>query len=393
MRKIVSILIMLFSVLTMWGEKMQFTYEDAIETIDDLRVQQNIVVEEALKVRVIKDSKEEMDSTLTKAFDTMDKIVLVYPKLDKNKRLQIDALALINDFCIKYRTAIINSEDDPIIKIGSRSFLQVCEDSTPRFESFLDKVQEYLNKMNEEGSDDDEEEKGLDNPLQSNVISSIWLWILLGLVIISLGLNIYLLNRVNYLNKRINRHRQDIDNIGKESADKIKAEKTSAYRGIPASSYVAQPILQPQLQPVNRKNHPPSTTTTSSKASTKTSPDTKTPTGKESSKLIHLYGVAKTNSSFPEFYKVSEDESVDKAFVLVIENKDDDTAEYSISPIMSADFKKSVIQDRETFLPPLFCEKNIESASPTSIEVVSKGKAHKVDGKWQVRERMIIRLV
>ena len=60
---------------------------------------------------------------------------------------------------------------------------------------------------------------------------------------------------------------------------------------------------------------------------------------------------------------------------------------------MAQDFMKSVINNRETYLPNVFCEKSIDSHHPTNIEVISQGVAKKVDGKWQVQHRMSIRLV
>lgn len=391
MRKIASILIVLFSVLTMWGQN-KFTYKSATEYKNYLDSCQNEVISQAESKGLISSDDNETRLLWGTTFKNLQGVLDEYNST-QDEELKLWATEIAYDFFDSFEKAIFDKKRTKIY-IDSNNFVSVLEQSSKTFEEFNDSVKSLKANLNETNQST---YSVIDNASHYSKTDLFWFCFLFGLVVISLGLNIFLIFWVSRLDKRIDRRKQEIKDIGQSikinDKEKGKAEKTSAYRGVPASSYVAPPILQPQLQPVNRNNHQSSTTTTSPKASTKTSPENKTPNGKDSSKLIHLYGVAKTNSSFPEFYKVSEDESVDKAFVLVMENKEDNTAEYSISPIMSADFKKSVIQDRETFLPLLFCEKTIESSTPTSIEVVSKGKAHKVDGKWQVRERMVIRLV
>lgn len=109
--------------------------------------------------------------------------------------------------------------------------------------------------------------------------------------------------------------------------------------------------------------------------------------------VSYLYATIKAQSSYPEFFKVSTDNSGDKVFMLILANTEANVAKFTIVPNMSPDFMKSVIIDRETYLPSLFCEKSIDSSNPTRIEVISMGSAKKVDGIWQVQDRMIIRLV
>lgn len=109
--------------------------------------------------------------------------------------------------------------------------------------------------------------------------------------------------------------------------------------------------------------------------------------------ISYLYATIKAQSPYAEFFKVASENSGDKVFMLTLANPEADVAEFTIAPNMSPDFMKSVIIDRDTYLPSLFCEKSIDSSNPTRIEVNSVGRAKKVDGKWQVQERMIIRLV
>ena len=79
--------------------------------------------------------------------------------------------------------------------------------------------------------------------------------------------------------------------------------------------------------------------------------------------------------------------------MLTLARPEDNVADYTISPDMSSDFMKSIIIDRDTYLPPVFCEKTVETQNPSTIKVLSKGRAEKIGGRWQVKERMSIRLV
>ena len=113
----------------------------------------------------------------------------------------------------------------------------------------------------------------------------------------------------------------------------------------------------------------------------------------EKSSVYYLFATAKAGSSYPEFYNVSRDKTLYKVYMLMLKNEEDEIAEFTIVPDMTPDFMKSVIDDRETHLPPIFCERSIDAQNPTRIEVVSTGIAKKEGGKWTVQERMKIKLV
>lgn len=113
----------------------------------------------------------------------------------------------------------------------------------------------------------------------------------------------------------------------------------------------------------------------------------------EKSSVYYLFATAKAGSNYPEFYNVSRDKTLYKVYMLMLKNEEDEIAEFTIVPDMTPDFMKSVIDDRETHLPPIFCERSIDAQNPTRIEVVSTGIAKKEGGKWTVQERMKIKLV
>lgn len=113
----------------------------------------------------------------------------------------------------------------------------------------------------------------------------------------------------------------------------------------------------------------------------------------EKSSVYYLFATAKAGSNYPEFYNVSRDKTLYKVYMLMLKNEEDEIAEFTIVPDMTPDFMKSVIDDRETHLPPIFCERSIDAQNPTRIEVVSTGIAKKEGSKWTVQERMKIKLV
>ena len=106
-----------------------------------------------------------------------------------------------------------------------------------------------------------------------------------------------------------------------------------------------------------------------------------------------LYATLKAGAVVPEFFKISPEASSDKIFVLTLPNVDSDTATFSIATgTLSAAQMKETIENRDTYLPNTFCETRNIAPNPTSIEVLSPGKAKKVDGKWMVADRVVINL-
>jgi len=215
--------------------------------------------------------------------------------------------------------------------------------------------------------------------------SSIWDWIAMGLGILGIAIGCYGVFCVNKAHSRITKRRNEISDLESRLMQRINEIKPSSYRGAAADSYVPQPQYPPKPQ-IKRKE--PAVIPQPRQEYTKPQPIVE-----QKSTTSNLFATIKVGSPLAEFFKVSYENSGDKVFMLTLSNPEAEVADFTIVPNMAPDFMKSVIIDRDTYLPAIFCEKSIDSQNPSRIEVLSQGRAKKVDGKWQVQERMSIRLV
>ncbi len=401
MRKVTSILIMFVSVLTMCGQNIEFTYDNARDEIAELKDKQPAIIEQAkASNRITNTDKANADSLLTATFQKLDKVMSVYKQVVSDQQLNHEAQQIIVDFLIAYKSAILDDKKENI-KVSTRSFMTVAENSSPKFDEFYNKAQKYIESHPytsevEENSDlqdfsdgnNLEESKSngtISDSLKNGSVLSILAWIALSIGILSLLLSVLALVRINHEHHRINKRKQELEDAERRINQKINELKPSSFRGT-APSYAPPQLPQPQLKPQQRKVQNP-VTSVYREDNTQRLKVVERPT------ISYLYATIKAHSPYAEFFKVTNENSGDKVFMLTLANPESDVAEFTIAPNMSPDFMKSVIIDRDTYLPSLFCEKIIDSSNPTRIEVNSVGRAKKVEGKWQVQERMAIRLV
>lgn len=403
MRKVTSILIMLVSVLTMWGQSTEFTYEAASNAITQLKDAQPKIIQQAnASSRIVQTDKENAEGLLTATFQKLDKVMSVYKQIESDPQLTHEAQQIIDEFLNAFRSAILDDKKENI-QVSTRSFMTVAENSSKQFDEFYSKAQKYIemhpsastteadvSDAQDSAKNNDEDLEPQDNGTISETIkkgsmSSLLAWIALAIGIISLLLSVLALIRINNEHRRISKRKQELEEAERRINQKINEIKPSSFRGttssyVPAQSYVPQQKSQP------RKAQTP-VTHVHREETVQKAKVVERPT------ISYLYATIKAQSPYAEFFKVASENSGDKVFMLTLANPEADVAEFTIAPNMSPDFMKSVIIDRDTYLPSLFCEKSIDSSNPTRIEVNSVGRAKKVDGKWQVQERMIIRLV
>lgn len=403
MRKVTSILIMLVSVLTMWGQSTEFTYEAASNAITQLKDAQPKIIQQAkASSRIVQTDKENAEGLLTATFQKLDKVMSVYKQIESDSQLTHEAQQIIGEFLNAFRSAILDDKKENI-QVLTRSFMNVAENSSAKFDEFYSKAQEFIeshpsaSEVETDGSEaqntgigNSNEVESQDNgtipeTLKNGSASSLIAWIAFGIGILSLLLSVLALIKINNEHRRISTRKHELEEAERRINQKINEIKPSSFRGATSSYAPTQPYV-PQPKPQPRKAQTP-VKPVYREENAQREKVVERPT------ISYLYATIKAQSPYAEFFKVASENSGDKVFMLTLANPEADIAEFTIAPNMSLDFMKSVIVDRDTYLPSLFCEKSIDSSNPTRIEVNSVGRAKKVDGKWQVQERMIIRLV
>lgn len=396
---------MLVSVLSIWGQDTVFTLESANDEITKFQDAQSIIVNQAKDASEINTvDKAQADSILTDTFHKLGKVMSVYKQIEQDPQLIKEAQQVIVGFITDYKKAIFDDNGENI-KVTTRSFINVAENYSPKFDGFYSKAQEYIethpsaSNVNNHDADDesvsvDGNENGLESQsnrtvsdtIKNDSVSSLLAWIALAIGLLSLLLSVLALVRINKEHYRISKRKQEIEDAERRINQKISEIKPSSFRGT-TSSYVP-PIHQPQYQPKqqHRKGQTSIFPVRPEDNISRVKVDERPTTS-------YLYATIKAQSPYAEFFKVTNENTGDKVFMLILASPEADLADFTIAPNMSPDFRKSVIIDRDTYLPSLFCEKSIDSSNPTRIEVSSAGRAKKVDGKWQVQDRMVIRIV
>lgn len=403
MRKVTSILIMLVSVLTMWGQNAEFTYESASNAITQLKDAQPKIIQQAnASSRIVQTDKENAEGLLTATFQKLDKVMSVYKQIESDPQLTHEAQQIILEFLNAFRSAILDDKKENI-QVSTRSFMNVAENSSAKFDEFYSKAQKFIeshpsaSEVETDGSEaqdtgigNSEEVESQDTgtipeTIKNGSASSLIAWIAFGIGILSLLLSVLALIKINNEHRRISKRKHELEEAERRINQKINEIKPSSFRGATSSYAPTQPYV-PQPKPQPRKAQTP-VKPVYREENAQREKVVERPT------ISYLYATIKAQSPYAEFFKVASENSGDKVFMLTLDNPEADVAEFTIAPNMTPDFMKSVIVDRDTYLPSLFCEKSIDSSNPTRIEVNSVGRAKKVDGKWQVQERMIIRLV
>lgn len=407
------ILLIMGFVLTFqcFAQNADFDVNKVKNALSEIRQSKDNVISQAEQKG--KATRDEVEPKIDEASQYIQFIIDNYDILKKDEQLQSELYTLTYGFLTNYSDAITISKNDRRISIGSRKFVDVLDEYNPNFNKFYDKANEYI-KTHKESTDKDDEDI-LDNSpneesnasMEQQSISEIkplWVWISLGIGALGLLIGICALISIASVNARISRRREEIYNLKKDLTKQINDLKPSAYVGarLPEQPYQHYDYRhESSYQPRGKRSHHqygqeednPTPSPKPTPTPTPTPIPTPNPVVENKPSTTYLYATVKASSGLPEFSKIANENSGDKVFQLILSKPEDETAEFTIAPNMPADFTKEVIINRETYLPGIFCEKSIDNANPTRIQVLSPGRAKKVDGKWQVQERMNIRLI
>lgn len=227
----------------------------------------------------------------------------------------------------------------------------------------------------------------IEDIIKASHISTIIIWILSAIGSLGFIITIFSLVEISRIKSRIDERKDEIGELEKKVLKQKEELLVLINRPQPEADKSIKKTKIPNISESPIEKTKPVVVT--DKKEQKQSPQPV----QEKSSVYYLFATAKAGSSYPEFYNVSRDKTLYKVYMLMLKNEEDEIAEFTIVPDMTPDFMKSVIDDRETHLPPIFCERSIDAQNPTRIEVVSTGIAKKEGGKWTVQERMKIKLV
>lgn len=382
MKKILTIMMMFLTVLTLWGQSGQSSSSSRLDSIRFFRGSTDSILINAQKNRVDTTNVRQKMKSL---FDEIDTIATKLTKLraqisdEQLNSLEVEYENLRGSFVVDFSKAILN-KDKTSISVKTNNFIEVID----KYQKEYDKL---YNKLPQQESSNNQQNGKTAVARTNNIPILLWILSSIGALVSIIGLCSVLIIR-SRINTRINERKREIQDLEKSiSSFKEELKKlTEKIDVVPSKkSYVPQTSYLPES--LNREEELDNVDN-----NTKLKPSPKrviknTPSG------YNLYATVKVGSSFPEFFKVSREKTGDKVFMLTLAKEGDEVAEFTIVPDMTPDFMKSIISDRETYLPPVFCEKIIENQNPTKIEVKSKGRAKKESGRWTVQDRMSIKLV
>lgn len=296
-----------------------------------------------------------------------------YTEVKENIKLCKESLKkyFVND----YSKVVLNNKQTEGISIQNGNFYNVIKTFIPEYE--LLKIL-LLSTIPQDNKDD--------NVAKTNNVP-ITLWILSAIGSFGFIITIFSLVEISRIKSRIDERKDEIGELEKKVLKQKEELLVLINRPQPEADKSIKKTKIPNISESPIGKTKPVVVTDKKEQKQLPQPV------QEKSSVYYLFATAKAGSSYPEFYNVSRDKTLYKVYMLMLKNEEDEIAEFTIVPDMTPDFMKSVIDDRETHLPPIFCERSIDSQNPTRIEVVSTGVAKKECGKWMVQERMKIKLV
>lgn len=389
MKKFITIIVAFMSVLTLWGQ----TDEDKYINDRLLYFQQN-------KDEVIRQAEEkgliqaEDSALIVNVINNAEYLYNNYNNIAAiNNTLSSEIERELTNFCKTYSKNITSTNGESI-SIGTKKFLETIREYQTHLKKLHEQVEESLSSSSPAADGDDNSDdnnNGPDNPIQNeSSMSLLYVLVILSLIIgiSAVILSVMILNEVKKTNKEAKKPQTNTSETTDIKVRYKKPQKKQTQVQARVQATYKAPVTAPQeptyppQQPVQYNNNvaitPPA------------APERKENVNKAPQET-YLYANTNANGGI-EFYKVTTENSGNKVFMIILRKADDENGDFTIAP-MSDNFMRDAIVDRNTYLPPLFCESTLDSSNPSRIEVEAKGKAKKVGGKWQMQERMKIRLI
>lgn len=388
------------SVLTMWGQTEPIVFNvDSVRTkVKYFRETKEDVIKQANN-KINQEEKAIFNEKFENALNMISNWVDKYDNFKDSVDLKNKGNDLITKFIKDYEYAITKSGPGTEISINTKKFYSKVTEFKNSFSPLYNRINELLS--NEGSSDDSKSMESSD--MASTIIKEkveiskifprdLWLSFILGFIgITGLGCSVIALIRLKKTNACLDKCIDELDELKTSQRKQIISHKKVNNTNSPEATNHPTIKSNKTRRKIDGNYEPPVVSTFPEPRTVLTPEPVLNPTPETPhTPLSYLYATTKNGSM--EFSKVNDNNN-DKVFMLILNKPDTAVADFTIVPNMDAVFKKSVIADRETYLPTTFCEKSIESQNPTEIEVVSNGTAKKVSGKWMVQTRLKIRFV
>lgn len=387
MKKFITIIVAFMSVLTLWGQTDEDM--DIKGYLEYFQTNKNEVIRQAEEKVLI---EEEDAKLIISVINDAEYLYNNYKNIAAiNNTLSSEIERKLTNFCTEYYNDI-TSADRKRIGIGSQTFFITIKTYRKPFESLRQQVEESLSSPSPAAvGEADFDSNAPGNPIQNGFsMSLLYVLVILSLIIgiTSVVLAVLTLNEVKKTNKEAKKPQTNTSETTdikvrykkpQKKQTQVQARVQTTYK-VPVTA-PQEPTYPPQ-QPVQYNNNvaitPPA------------APERKENVNKAPQET-YLYANTNANGGV-EFYKATPENTGDKVFMIILRKADDENGDFTIVP-MSDNFMREVIANRDMFLPSTFCERIVGSQNPTRIEVDTKGKAKKVGGRWQIQERMKIRLI
>jgi len=425
MRKAITLIFLLFTSFCIWGANgnentLPFYKYEISQKIQYLKQKKDSIGSEAAKAEKVKkifeeDSENQVNLILSRTFNELDSLMIIRSTLDAYPGLQAVCDTAANNFLDTFYGKVTKSSDDSTISITSTGFLEVADQAYKEFDQLIDRI--ILKKIVEtnkgaiysrasegaEGKATQAENLDGAQPTDAKGFNkSLWIFISLGIGLLGFCLGIAALIFLISIQKRVFRHGGKLATY-KQELDLVKTElnnaKSSNAKVISTATIVSNnnksyDRYKPQHNNSRQNSYNTNTQFAGSRQQHVAVPPKLPEKEVAKSTEIRLYASIKTDARKLDFFKLSEDNHGDKAFVLIIANPEAEVAEFTLAPNLKSDFITNAIQNRETYLPATACEiSSAETANPTRIEPLSPGKAKKENGIWTVQSRMSIRIL
>lgn len=411
MRKLALICLLTVCALLAGAQTLQPSYTC-------FKANKEVILTQSERVKKIKLKTDSISRLFDEVLSLQEHIEGSLTSISDNKELADSAQSRVdhfkNDFFKK-----ITDNDGTVILITSDGYIQTLNNYKPLLEQCCQEINTYLSEKEEVVATPDESQdlevaeiaipfsaqgmRMLQHQIDRNtfmclevsstqtmiIICSIVLFLLAILGAIAFFKNLSLKKRLDKSERRIGALDQQVTYLQSLLANQKPANQSAA---------------QKKSKPAARTNNYDTDLYGANAWGQQTQPNTvrqqqttpRVPEKRKSEPVptdYRLYATLKAGAVVPEFFKISPEASSDKIFVLTLPNADSDTATFSIATAtLSPAQLRETIENRDTYLPNTFCETRNIAPNPTSIEVLSPGKAKKVDGKWMVADRVVINL-
>lgn len=393
MKKFFTIIVAFMSVLTLWGQTDED--KDIKRYLEYFQQNKNEVILQAKQKSYIEDADTAQIISVINDAEYLCNNYKNIATIDNTLSSEIEKE--LTEFCETYFKNItspnqnITSANGESISIGTNNFLKTIQKYQAPFKSLCGQVENILVPQEAGGVDKyDTPENAVeptedsDQDSQPQYTALLYVLLILSLIVgaASAIFAVLALRKVNSTDKELKKLKTKINRIEEAAASsKSRGNQTRNRTTYPAPATAKTEPTYPSQQSAQYNN----VAVTPPPAPERKENVNKTP------QETYLYANTNANGGI-EFYKVTTENSGDKVFMIILKKVDDENGDFTIAP-MSDNFMREVIANRDMFLPSTFCERIVGSPNPTRIEVDAKGKARKVGGKWQMQERMKIRLI